>query len=286
MDGQHLQQLYPQATVQSAPCDRANVVCVALTTNSYLWIDTTDLGQRELALLEMLTKTAPEPSPADPWTAFLTGAASPAPQTTAKQLQLLHFQVRFTDDNQHHGQWLTALTGLFDGVLHAAFTSQNAGYLLLNVPISDLSQPDLSSLLDLLDNDFYTNTHIFIGSRQTAVTNLPSIYAFEQQLFHHSHKQAVGTLSRSMLPYLATTHRQALTGVTPDWLADPDNRQLIAALYQTQGNVRQAAANLFLHRNTLLYRIEKLERGSGFNLKNMDDLVYCYLLTLAQPDQT
>ncbi|WP_261793259.1 hypothetical protein [Lactiplantibacillus plantarum] len=28
--------------------------------------------------------------------------------------------------------------------------------------------------------------------------------------------------------------------------------------------------------------MEKFERCNGLNLKNMDDLVYCYLLTLSQ----
>lgn len=285
MDSEQLQRLYPQATVQSAPSDRANVLSVALTANKFLWIDTTNLNQRELVLLKLLTTKQTAPA-TDAWSAFLTGETTMAPQVTAKCFQLLHFQVRFTDDSQHHSQWLTALAGLFDGVVHAAFTSQNAGYLLLKNPISALSQPDLSSLLDLLDNDFYTNTHLLIGSHQPALTALPATYAFEQQLFHQTHKQAVSTLSGSMLPYLAATHRQALNGLTPDLLADADNRQLIAALYQTQGNVRQAAAHLFLHRNTLLYRIDKLERCSGFNLKDMDDLVYCYLLTLAQPSHS
>lgn len=285
MDGQQLQQLYPQATVQSTPSDQTNMISVALTANKFLWIDTTNLNQRELVLLALLTTKQMAPT-TDAWSAFLTGESATAPQATAKCFQLLHFQVRFTDDSQHHSQWLTALAGLFDGVIHSAFTSKNAGYLLLSNPIGASSQPDLSSLLDLLDNDFYTNTHLFIGSRQPAVTNLPAAYAFEQQLFHQTHKQAVGKLSSSLLPYLATTHRQALNGLTPDLLADADNRQLIAALYQTQGNVRQAAAHLFLHRNTLLYRIDKLERCSGFNLKDMDDLVYCYLLTLAQPSHS
>ncbi|WP_234002724.1 helix-turn-helix domain-containing protein [Lactobacillus sp. CBA3605] len=84
------------------------------------------------------------------------------------------------------------------------------------------------------------------------------------------------------MPQLATLHRHELTTLADDCLANTDNQQLIIALYQTQGNVRQAATHLFLHRNTLLYRIDKFERCSGFNLKSMDDLVYCYLLTLAQ----
>ncbi|BDZ32342.1 helix-turn-helix domain-containing protein [Lactiplantibacillus sp. WILCCON 0030] len=282
MNVQQLQLIYPQATVVTAPIVKPNTVCIRLAAEKYLCIETAKLGRRELSLLELLTQTKAPQAAIDTWSNFLTGEATVAPHTTAKQLQLLHFQVRFTDDSQHHHQWLAALSDLFNDVVHRTFTTENDGYLLLADPISPLTQPDLTGLLDLLDNDFYTNTHLFIGSRHGDVQTLPAAYRLERQLFEQNHKQAVGTLSSAMLPYLATVHHTALDTLTNELLTDPDNQQLITALYQTQGNVRQAAAHLFLHRNTLLYRIDKFERCSGFNLKAMDDLVYCYLLTLAQ----
>ena len=41
-----------------------------------------------------------------------------------------------------------------------------------------------------------------------------------------------------------------------------------------------AAKKLYVHRNTLQYQVEKFEKSSGLNLKNMDDLVLCYLVVL------
>jgi len=282
MDLQQLQLIYPQATVNPVPINGPHIVCIALAAGKYLCIDTTELGRRELSLLELLTQSKTPQTADDVWSTYLTGDSAVAPHTTAKQLQLLHFQVRFTDDSQHHVQWLDALADLFNGVIHRAFTTENDGYLLLSEPISPLTQPDLTGLLDLLDNDFYTSTHLLIGSWHTDATTLPATYTFEEKLFLQDHKQAVSTVSGCLLPYLAQAHRSELDVLNNDLLMDPDNQQLITALYQTQGNVRQAAAHLFLHRNTLLYRIDKFERCSGFNLKEMADLVYCYLLTLGQ----
>ncbi len=285
MDAQQLMTLYPHATVAATPIPSASTVCVRLTAGKYLCIDTTDLAPRELALLELLTKAPVTPTQTDHWTNFLLGKTHTAPTCSATRFQLIHFQVRFTDDNQTHPDWLAALGDLFNDVGHAAFTNDHQGYLMLTTPLSLDDQADLKGLLALLDNDFYTNTHILIGSHHDDLSALPAAFALERQLFERQHHQPVTTLSTSLLPYLLTAHRQELDVLTNDFLSAPDNQQLITALYHTQGNVRQAAAHLFIHRNTLLYRIDKFERTSGFNLKAMDDLVYCYLLTLAQPEQ-
>ncbi|KZU57781.1 helix-turn-helix domain-containing protein [Lactiplantibacillus plantarum] len=128
----------------------------------------------------------------------------------------------------------------------------------------------------------HTNTHLFIGSTHRSSQDLPTTFALEQQLFSQNQQDTIVTLSSSLLPFLVNQHQPELQALRNSLSLDSDNKQLIRALYHTQGNVRQAASKLFLHRNTLLYRIEKFERCNGLNLKNMDDLVYCYLLTLGQ----
>lgn len=279
MNAQQLLTIYPQATVSALPSTASNIVCIALSAGKYVCIDTTNLEQRELSLLEMLTQTKPSPTTNDQWSEFLSGSSPTVPHTTAKQFQLLQFRVRFTDQHTSHSQWLQALADLFDSVIHKSFVTGNTGYLLVAQSLS-ASQSDLKGLLSLLDNDFYTNTHLFIGSIHKDVQDLPHTYALEQQLFDQNQHDTIVPLSASLLPFLATQHHSELTALSTELFSDTDNQQLITALYHTQGNVRQAASNLFLHRNTLLYRIEKFERCSGLNLKDMDDLVYCYLLTL------
>ncbi|MCI6275246.1 MAG: helix-turn-helix domain-containing protein [Clostridium sp.] len=52
--------------------------------------------------------------------------------------------------------------------------------------------------------------------------------------------------------------------------------QLLETLNQLilcMGVKTQAAQNLFLHRNTLMYRIKKIEHLTGYNLSNKNDLL-------------
>ena len=54
---------------------------------------------------------------------------------------------------------------------------------------------------------------------------------------------------------------------------------LIISLYgNIEGNISSTAKELFMHRNTLQYRIDKFYDQTNLSLKNMDDLVLAYLL--------
>ena len=64
-----------------------------------------------------------------------------------------------------------------------------------------------------------------------------------------------------------------------EWF-NPELIQIISALWKAQGNISSAAKELFMHRNTLQYKVDKFQEQTKTNLKKMDDLFLCYLLIL------
>ena len=54
---------------------------------------------------------------------------------------------------------------------------------------------------------------------------------------------------------------------------DNELKECIDILIKTNLNVNEASKNLFMHRNTLLHRIDKIESITGYNLKVFDDAV-------------
>ena len=81
MNTQQLLKIYPQATVSTLPSMAKNVVCITINNGKYVCIDTTNLNQRELSLLELLTQTKPQPTVEDNWSEFLMGQRTTAPHT-------------------------------------------------------------------------------------------------------------------------------------------------------------------------------------------------------------
>ena len=59
-----------------------------------------------------------------------------------------------------------------------------------------------------------------------------------------------------------------------------DIRPIIMTMWQEQGNLSKTEQNLYIHRNSLHYKIEKFRLFSGLNLKNLNDLAFSYLLIM------
>ena len=54
-------------------------------------------------------------------------------------------------------------------------------------------------------------------------------------------------------------------------MKDIDMIKCIEEFFKYDLNVAETSRNSYLHRNTLLYRIEKIKNLTGFNLKSFDD---------------
>lgn len=57
--------------------------------------------------------------------------------------------------------------------------------------------------------------------------------------------------------------------------------ELILTYCKHDGNIEQAATELYVHRNTFLYRLNKLRTVTGFNIKSPRDALILYLTVLA-----
>ena len=58
-------------------------------------------------------------------------------------------------------------------------------------------------------------------------------------------------------------------GTGPEF--DGETEALINAFYANNLNISEAARQLYLHRNTLVYRLEKLRQQTGLDLRNFED---------------
>ena len=50
-------------------------------------------------------------------------------------------------------------------------------------------------------------------------------------------------------------------------------RQTIQKFFQNNLNVSETARQMYLHRNTLVYRLDKLQKLTGLDLRRFDDAV-------------
>ncbi len=65
-----------------------------------------------------------------------------------------------------------------------------------------------------------------------------------------------------------------------DILLDGNMMETAEEFLENSLNVSETSRNLFLHRNTLMYRLDKIERTTGLNIRNFSDAVTFRVITI------
>ncbi len=103
----------------------------------------------------------------------------------------------------------------------------------------------------------------------------------------HAKKQEsqFSKLEKSILSCLSVDQQAVICEkfLTPEIISVLEDKELvdcINAFFKNNLNISETSRNAFLHRNTLLYRIEKINRITKLNIRNFDDAMTFKFLTI------
>ncbi|MBP2966923.1 helix-turn-helix domain-containing protein, partial [Acinetobacter baumannii] len=69
-----------------------------------------------------------------------------------------------------------------------------------------------------------------------------------------------------------------MTSLKHSLILDEEIKEIIKTLWLNQGNITSTSKELYIHRNTLQYRLDRFYERFGLSLKDMKNLTLCYLL--------
>ena len=252
--------------------------------HSFLHFPKTSLTEREITLLRLMKHHTDRSSySGNAWNRYLVQKVGESPDKY-DGVQFIYLE---------HPQALAPdLLEIFQGMLPQ---------LQVIVPISDTQTAFLLALeeqleivkimqdiLPVLETDFGMNLTIFVGNKWSELhhDDLQTYFTSEHQLFLEfvRHKRGENVLSFSELALWGLS-RQVEMGRIPDRILElingaKDLREIIQTMWESHGNLVQTAQKLYMHRNSLQYKLDKFRNVSGLNVKNLDDLALCYLLIL------
>jgi len=262
---------------------------VSVTLNGeVIYLLESSLTERERFLIETLN-TQPKKSsiPTHPWLAYLEGKGA-LPTPTA-YIQCVHLAVFPKQEGVFQEKdWLEFVENLTVGTL-AVFKNFRHHYtLVVNPEVATSLASTLFEVQSAIEDDFAVELQLFIGNRWATSSSVPILYQAEKALFveylMHSHKRS----SLEFAPVMLWAIANALVDIAPIadelilLLSEDDVKELIEALWDAHGNVSKASQTLFLHRNTLQYRIDRFAEQTGLNVKDMNDLTLGHLLLQKQ----
>ena len=275
-------QLYPTGILSTTASKEKLSLAV---DGSYYLIDKKTLSNSEIQLLKHLFPFEEFSINSDqhPWYLYLFKNQSLNYKGT---FRIFHFHIQkpkeFLQD-----EWQNSLKEIFQHQIDFFFFNNNEGVLVEKYNKNHFSFEELQGIFLTLDADFDSSTSVFIGSFYNSEQFSTNFFYEEQIIFKHEKiaqkQQTAFSLSNVSLHYF-TKEAVANSSIMKNWqqntFFDKDMKKIILSLWKNQGNISSTAKDLFMHRNTLHYRLDKFNEQTGLSLKKMDDLLFCYLLIL------
>ncbi len=180
------------------------------------------------------------------------------------------------------------LKGMFSGQAGDHITAvDESGVILIKALDSKTTNEDMmeiaETIVSLLNSEAMLNARVSYGTVVRELKDVSKSYkeakmALDVGKIFYAEKNvaAYNTLGIGRLIYqlpvnLCRIFIEEIFG--DDVLSDLDEETLntINKFFENNLNVSETSRQLFVHRNTLVYRIEKMQRSTGLDLRNFDD---------------
>ena len=280
----NIREWFPHAEVTDQANPPAGYVAIPLQAHQWLLLKEEELTEREKQLISWLGGEE-EVSP-NPWYQYLIDGKGEAPQLI-KKIQLVYCHLSHSTA-EGTASWLEMMQTLLPN-FRAVLQLSGQDYVLIldqyqSLPVADILKDTVSAM----EYDFNIRLSILVGQvwAESKDGKVSPVIRAEQAVFRAWIREGHQGVYRFSQLYLWGIE-QADLDLTPikaslhQLIESQDQLQdIIVALWENGAVVTKAAQQLYLHRNSLQYKIDKWEELTGLQLKNLTDLALCYHLVL------
>ena len=276
---------FPEAQISDQPIEKLGYLTLPLSSQQWILLEETNLTEREKQLISLLTQQEQARS-LNPWYSYLIEGKGQAPQTF-KKIQLVYCHLSYYQQ-ENLASWLEMMQTLFPncqkvlqvGVQDYVFVLQQDKYSVVRSILSDT--------IEAVEYDFGLRLSIMLGQvwSQTGYQALSDLIQAERDLFKAWWRQGhQGVHTFSQLYLWSMGERSVNLKVIKEYLhqmiLEQDQiQEIILSLWENSAVLTKTAQQLYLHRNSLQYKIDKWEELTGLQLKELTDLTLCYQLIL------
>ncbi len=280
-----LKNRYPNIVVSKNPIKpTAQVICF-FEEPYYFTIPKNNLSEEETTLLKTLF---PEPLPkfhkesTQFWFDLLFGNGELSIPNENDAYRITQFHLRTDATKSMLQEWQKALLSFFSPEAELVMFSSHYGVIVEKSASSLIGEEELEAVASTLENDFYIQATFFMGLFHPLNMQLRDLFAEERAIFNYKNRSIVQTVASESLKVIALRMKESLiTNELKNFFNQDDTWiPLIHTLFKNQGNISLTAKELFMHRNTIQYRLDKFHEQTNLSLRKMDGLLLAYLATL------
>ena len=219
------------------------------------------------------------------WNQFLFHGGE-VPDVNSEEVRFIQFQLQAGD--METAEIHEALKGFFPEHTIIWVKDTNGIIIEEKKEVSENAE-ELVSIASTFESDFYVKISFYIGKFQKLTARLPQFYNREKQVFEdltrHTTRDVVYTFETAFPMLLAKNLPDHLkdimeTSILGAFDEDKELMMTIKVFLENNSNASLSAKKLYVHRNTLQYRLDKFMEKTGVNLKDFDAAVVVYLASL------
>lgn len=160
------------------------------------------------------------------------------------------------------------------------------GVIIENTKSVVLTNQDFNAIIHTLESDLYAHIRLFIGNNYPLTEDIMTYFDSEDTCFKticlYNTRDKVITFSSAFLNLLLIGKNQALCiTLAKNLLGTLENErdllQTIKVYIEANANATVAAKKLFLHRNSLNYRLDKFYEITNLDVRKFEDSMCAYL---------
>ena len=276
---------FPDGKILDQPGDKEGYLSLPLSNYQWLLLEEASLSEREKQLVALLTKQEQTIS-LNPWYSYLIEGKGQAPQNF-KKLQLVYCHLSYFQQ-ENLTSWLEMMKTLFPNCQTVLQVGAQDYIFVLQQDKYTSVRSILTDTLEAVEYDFGVRLSIMLGQvwSQTGNQSLTDLIKAERDLFKNWWRQGhQGFHTFSQLYLWSMGEKMVDLSLIKDYLhqmiVDQDQiQEIILSLWENSAVLTKTAQQLYLHRNSLQYKIDKWEELTGLQLKELTDLTLCYQLIL------
>ncbi|MYL38650.1 PucR family transcriptional regulator [Halobacillus litoralis] len=194
----------------------------------------------------------------------------------------------FDDSSTEKSTIKEALQSLFPERMPLLWQSDRSGYIVEEIFSDDQDVLTFEGIPDVLMSDFYTNIQFFTSHFSSHLQEAGAILEWALKgadLADRYHLPGVVSY-KDIIPYFYvddlpdTDWHQIEQSIFQEVLEDKDLLQTIKVFLESGSNTSLAAKRLYMHRNSLQYRVDKFIEKTDLDIKNFKGAVITYLALL------
>lgn len=216
------------------------------------------------------------------WERILLTGASPEQDVSESPFAFIHFY--FKREPQDYDEVKQAVSGFFPGSGIMLWTSAQSGVIIHE----SAEQPeDIHELTELLAADLFLDAYLFHGPTMTDLTTAETIFSRQKQLFYlvrltypeQRTFQYSTLLPLELIKNDVLDHHPSFFHPIDARIKDLDQEivDTVLTFLEHHMNISSAAKKLYIHRNSLQYRLERFTEKTGLDPKQFLDAVTIYL---------